>query len=246
MIKLSTIPTTAPEGLKKSEAKKMTDEYCERLGKIQHALYAQGKYSLLVILQGMDGSGKDGAIRNVFKDCSPTGIKVHAFKKPSELEFAHDFLWRVHAQTPEKGMIQIFNRSHYEDILIQRVHKWIDEVKVEKRMKAINAFEELLEFDNNTIVMKFYMHLSREQQKRELQERIDDPTKQWKHNAGDWEEAKLWEDYMRCYEYAINESVIPWVVVPVDQRWYRDYVMSKSIVETLEKYALILPTLKQG
>src|SRR5690606_40046585 len=122
----------------------------------------------------------------------------------------------------------------------------IDEVKVEKRMKAINAFEELLEFDNNTIVMKFYMHLSREQQKRELQQRIDDPTKQWKHNAGDWEEAKLWEDYMRCYEYAINESVIPWVVVPVDQRWYRDYVMSKSIVETLEKYALILPTLKQG
>jgi PPK2 family polyphosphate:nucleotide phosphotransferase len=245
MIKLSEIPTRSPESLSKKEGKKITKEFAQRLGELQHKMYAEGKYSLLIILQGMDGSGKDGAVRNIFRYCSPTGIKVHGFKKPTEEEFSHDFLWRVHKQVPEQGMIQIFNRSHYEDILIQRVHNWIDEETVQRRMAAINSFEQLLEFDNKTIVFKFYMHLSKEQQVLELQERIDDPTKQWKHNPGDWEEAKLWDEYMRCYEYAINESVIPWHIVPVDQRWYRDYIISQKLVNRLEELNMQLPGLKE-
>ncbi|MEZ4950016.1 MAG: polyphosphate kinase [Saprospiraceae bacterium] len=244
MIKLSEIPTRSPESLSKKEGKKVTKKFAKRLGELQHKMYAEGKYSLLIILQGMDGSGKDGAVRNIFRYCSPTGIKVHGFKKPTEEEFSHDFLWRIHKQVPEQGMIQIFNRSHYEDILIQRVHNWIDEETVHRRMAAINSFEQLLEFDNKTIVFKFYMHLSKEQQVLELQERIDDPTKQWKHNPGDWEEAKLWDEYMRCYEYAINESVIPWHIVPVDQRWYRDYIISQILVNRLEELNMQLPGLK--
>jgi PPK2 family polyphosphate:nucleotide phosphotransferase len=244
MIKLSEIPTRAPESLSKKEAKNITKENCKRIGELQHVLYAEEKRSVLVILQGMDGSGKDGAVRKVFRYCSPTGIKVHGFKKPTEEEFEHDFLWRVHKQVPQKGMFQIFNRSHYEDILIQRVHKWIDEVTVEKRMAAINSFEELLKFDNNTHIFKFYMHLSQDQQKLELQERIDDPTKHWKHNPGDWEEAKLWDEYMKCYEYAINNSKVPWHIIPVDQRWYRDYTISNIMVKELESLNMQLPGFK--
>lgn len=241
MIKLSEISTRSPESLSKKEAKKVTKENCKRIGELQHILYAEEKHSVLVILQGMDASGKDGAVRNVFRYCSPTGIDVYGFKKPTEEEFEHDFLWRVHKKVPKKGMVQIFNRSHYEDILIQRVHKWIDEVKVEKRMAAINAFEELLQFDNNTVIFKFYMHLSQDQQKLELKERLEDPSKYWKHNPGDWEEAKLWDEYMKCYEYAINNSTVPWHIIPVDQRWYRDYLISKIMVETLEKLNMKLP-----
>ena len=244
MIRLSEIPTRSPESLSKKQARKITKENCKRIGEL-HLLYAEEKHSVLVIFQGMDGSGKDGAVRNIFRYCSPTGVKVHGFKKPTEEEFEHDFLWRVHKQVPQKGMIQVFNRSHYEDILIQRVHKWIDEVTVEKRMAAINAFEELLQFDNNTTIFKFYMHLSKDQQKLELQERIDDPTKQWKHNPGDWKEAELWDEYMKCYEYAINNSSVPWQIVPVDQRWYRDYVISGIMVEQLEALKMQLPGFKE-
>lgn len=244
MIKLSEISTRAPEGWTKSGTKAKSKKLAVRIGELQRVLYAQQKFSLLILFQGMDASGKDGAVRKSFRYCSPSGLGVTAFKKPSTREFSHDFLWRVHKETPQKGMIKIFNRSHYEDILIQRVHGWIDDEKAEKRMQAINAFEELLQFDNDTVVLKFYMHLSREQQKKELQERIDDPAKQWKHNPGDWEEAKLWDRYMECYEYAITRSSIPWTIVPVDQRWYRDYVVAKTLVETLENLDLKLPTLK--
>ena len=132
----------------------------DRIAELQHLMYAEGKHSLLVILQGMDASGKDGAVRKVFGECSPTGIDVHAFKKPTEEEFAHDFLWRAHKKTPAKGHVQLFIRSHYEDILIQRVHKWIDEEHVKRRMKAINAFEQNLAHDNGTIIMKFYLNIS--------------------------------------------------------------------------------------
>ena len=160
----------------------------------------------------MDASGKDGAASNVFKECHPSGINVYSFKKPTEEEFAHDFLWRVHKQAPAKGMIQIFNRSQYEDVLIQRVHKWIDEETVDRRIKAINAFEELLTFDNSTIIFKFYLHLSKEQQAIELRERIDEKEKHWKHNDNDWKEREHWEEYMRCYEDVINRSSIPWII----------------------------------
>ncbi|MCB0572019.1 MAG: polyphosphate kinase [Phaeodactylibacter sp.] len=243
MIKLSDIPTTPPADADEDKLKDETKHLVKRLGELQQLMYAQQKYSALVILQGMDGSGKDGAAKQVFAECHHYGVQVHSFKKPSEEEFAHDFLWRVHQQAPRKGMIQIFNRSQYEDILIQWVHGWIDDERAEKRMQAINAFEELLAFDNNTLVFKFYMHISYGQQAKELQERIDEPDKHWKHNPGDWKEREHWDDYMRCYEYAFNHSSIPWIIVPVDKRWYRDYVMAKALVERLEQLGMAYPPL---
>jgi len=243
LIKLSKISTRAPKGASKEEYVERTLKLYEEIGDLQHILYAEKKHSVLIVFQGIDASGKDGATKNVFSKSSPQGIRVEAFKKPSEEEMNHDFLWRVHANAPEKGFIQVFNRSHYEDILVQRVHGWITEERVKKRMAAINSFEELLQFDNNTVVLKFYMHISKDIQLKELKERLEDPAKNWKHNPGDWEERKLWDEYMTAYEYAINESNIPWFIVPVDQRWYRNYFIANVIVQELEKLNMSLPLL---
>lgn len=243
-IKLAEIPTGAPEKPGKKKIEKETEELVKKIGHLQHVLYAEGKQSLLVILQGMDASGKDGTVKTVFADCNPSGIDAYAFKKPTEEEFDHDFLWRVHKLAPRKGNVMIFNRSHYEDILIQRVHKWIDEDRVQKRMNAINAFEELLQFDNKTKVLKFYMHISKERQQEKLQERIDDPTKNWKHNQADWDENDHWDEYMRCYEYAINNSSIQWNIAPCDKRYYRNYFIAKKVLETLESMNPQLPLLQ--
>ncbi|MCB0686748.1 MAG: polyphosphate kinase [Saprospiraceae bacterium] len=245
MIKLSEISTVAPEDLSKKPTIKKRDKLTRKLGELQHLLYAEDKRSILVVFQGMDASGKDGATRKVFRYCSPSGVWAYGFKKPSDEEFDHDFLWRVHKLVPRKGHIQIFNRSHYEDVLIQRVHHWIDETQVAKRMEAINSFEKLLEFDNRTKVVKFYMHVSRERQKEKLQERIDDPSKNWKHNAADWEEAKLWDEYRKAYEDAINGSSIPWVIVPSDQRWYRDYFVARHLVKVMQEFDMKLPVLSE-
>ena len=245
MIQLANIPTDAPEGMNKKDTKKERIKLSQRLGELQHLMYAENKRSILVVMQGMDASGKDGTTKKVFRYCSPSGVWAKAFKKPSDEEFAHDFLWRVHKMAPKRGRIQVFNRSHYEDILIQRVHKWIDEERVHRRMEAINNFEELLQFDNQTTVLKFYMHLSKERQEEKLQERIDLPTKQWKHNPGDWQERKHWDEYMKAYEYAINESRIPWYIVPADKRWYRDYFVAKTMVEVMEDFQMKLPVLSQ-
>lgn len=239
MIKLSTIPTTAPEGATKDDYKKKTAKLIERLGELQHINYALEKYAILVVLQGMDASGKDGAARNVFGECNIAGMDYVSFKKPNDLEFAHDFLWRIHQQVPAKGITTIFNRSHYEDILIQSVHGWITPERTQMRMDAINAFERLLEADNNTLIFKFYMHTSLEVQGEQLSERKTDPEKLWKHNDGDWEERKHWDKYMQAYEFAMNQSVIPWHVCPVDNRWYRDYFIAKTIVERLENAELV-------
>ena len=244
MIKLSEISTKPPKGIDKKALKKETKKLVERLGELQSILYAQEKFGVLVIFQGMDASGKDGAVRKVFKECHPNGVLTYSFKKPTEEEFAHDFLWRVHKRTPRKGMIQVFNRSHYEDVLIQRVHKWIDGETVDLRLQAINAFEELLTFDGNTIILKFYLHISKDQQAVELQQRLDEREKNWKHNANDWKEREHWDEYRRCYEDAINRSNIAWHIVPVDERWYRDYVVAKALVEALEKLDLEYPQLQ--
>jgi PPK2 family polyphosphate:nucleotide phosphotransferase len=244
MVHLSKIPTTAPEGLSKKSLKDETEALIERLGELQHLLYAGGKYSALVILQGMDASGKDGAVRNVFSRCTIAGLDLVSYKKPTEEEMGHDFLWRVHKWVPQKGMMTIFNRSHYEDILIQRVKGWITEERVEKRMAAINAFEDLIQFDNNTLIFKFYMHISKEEQEVQLQQRLEDPTKFWKHNDGDWEERKAWDKYMTAYEYAINNSTTPWHICPVDNRWYRDYFIAKTLVDRLEQLDMTFPEKK--
>ncbi len=245
MIKLSEISTRPPKGYDKNETKEKTRDLAKRISELQEVMYAEGKHSLLVIFQGMDSSGKDGSTHAAFGRCSPAGVRFHAFKKPTDEEFAHDFLWRAHKQVPAKGEIVVFNRSHYEDILIQRVHQWIDEEHVTKRINAINAFEELLQFDNNTTILKFYMHLSHERQGEKLQERIDDPSKNWKHNPGDWEERKLWDKYRVAYEDAINRSTVPWHIVPVDSRSYRNYCITKIICETMESLNMKLPVLKE-
>ncbi len=241
LIQLSAFSTEAPKDLKKGDVADETAQLVQRLGELQHIMYAEAKHSMLVVLQGMDASGKDGAVRNVFADCTVAALDLISFKKPTEEEMAHDFLWRVHKVVPHKGNLTIFNRSHYEDILIQRVHGWIDQAQVEKRMQAINAFEETLAFDANTLIFKFYMHISKEEQEIQLQQRLDDPTKLWKHKDADWEERKHWEAYMEAYEYAINESTIPWYICPVDNRWYRDYFIAKTLVEGLEKLNMQLP-----
>ncbi len=238
--------TTPPNDVDRSAIEQKTMRLVRRIGELQHKLYAEGKKSLLVILQGMDASGKDGTIKSVFADCNPSGIDVCAFKKPTEEEFNHDFLWRIHQKAPVKGNIMVFNRSHYEDILIQRVHKWISEKKAVARMEAINAFETLLVEDNGTIVLKFYMHISRERQQEKLQERIDIPSKNWKHNATDWDENDHWGEYMKCYEYAINQSKIAWHIVPSDKRWYRNFVVASIVYETLKKMHPKLPLLATG
>lgn len=243
MIRLQDIPTRAPKGLEKDDFKRKTERMARRIGDLQHIMYAEKRQNLLVVFQGMDASGKDGATRKVFSCCNPTGINGYPFRKPTEEEFAHDFLWRISKRAPAKGMIQVFIRSHYEDVLIQRVHKWIDEDKVTARIRAINEWEQLLQHDNNTTILKFYMHISPETQKEKLQERLENPVKNWKHNEADWKEAERWNEYMFCYEDAINRSAIPWNIVPVDQRWYRDYIIAEKVVTTMETLGLKLPTL---
>jgi len=244
MIKLSDYSTLPPIDLEKGNAKKLTNKYAEEIGELHTKMAADGKHSLLIVLQGMDSSGKDGAVRDVFKDCLPTVMRAHSFKKPTDEEFAHDFLWRCHKLAPRKGRTQIFIRSHYEDVLIQRVHNWIDEDRVAMRMEAINAWEKLLKADNNTTILKFYLHLSYEQQEIELQQRIDEKDKHYKHNDGDWEERKHWDKYIECYEDVINKcSDTPWHIIPVDKRWYRSFKIAEIVKETMESWNLDYPPL---
>ncbi|MEM6316424.1 MAG: PPK2 family polyphosphate kinase [Bacteroidota bacterium] len=245
MKKISDYPTKPPKKAEKSDFKKPMKELLNQLEDLQYLMQAEEKHSLLVVLQGMDASGKDGITKKVFGACSPGGIQVHSFKKPTDLEFAHDFLWRVHQKVPRKGQITVFNRSHYEDVLIQRVHGWISEEHANKRIAAINAFEDLLAFDNQTTVLKFFLNVSKDQQKIELQQRIDEPDKQWKHNEGDWKEREHWDKYMRCYEALLNNCTTPWNVIPMDERWYGQYLIAEKLVETLSGFNMEFPKLEQ-
>jgi len=243
-INLSKEITTAPDGFSKSDCKDKFKKNIKAIEKLQNVLLAQSKYSLLLILQGMDASGKDGSVREVFKRITPSGISVHSFKKPTKLEFAHDFLWRVHQQVPEKGMIQVFNRSHYEDVLIQRVHHWIDDETVRKRFNHINNFENLLE-DNGTRIIKIFLHTSKDEQLIQLNERKTDSTKHWKHNSADFEERKHWDSYMNAYEDVFLNcgEDIPWHIVPADENWYKEYLISEIVREKLESLDLSYPPL---
>jgi PPK2 family polyphosphate:nucleotide phosphotransferase len=243
-IDLSKISTRAPEDLDKAYAKEIARKNADRIADLHHQLVAGEEYAVLVVLQGMDASGKDGAMRKVFGECTPYGLRAVSWKKPTDLEFAHDFLWRIHKEMPAKGEIVVFNRSHYEDVLIQRVHGWIDEDRVDARIDSINAFERLVTRDNNTLILKFYLHLSKEQQEEELMQRIVEPDKHFKHKDGDWEEREHWDAYREAYEDVINRSEIPWHIIPVDQRWYRDYVMSNIVVEALEGLQMRWPPLE--
>ena len=245
-IKLDQISTKADKKSEKDDIKKQTRKILKKLDALQNLLYAENKHSILIVIQGMDASGKDGAIRKVFGKLNPQGVMVKSFKAPTPEELSHDFLWRVHPHSPGKGMIQVFNRSHYEDILITRVHKWCDDETAKKRMKAINDWEDLLVNHNNTHILKFYLHVSEEEQRSRLDERIKDPTKQWKYNENDYAEEKLWDIYMEMYEDCFNNcNVIPWHIVPSDQNWYKEYVIASRLYETLKALDMQFPGIKQ-
>ncbi|MBS1947035.1 MAG: deoxynucleoside kinase [Bacteroidetes bacterium] len=245
-IKLNDISTRASKDVDKNETKGKLVSILEELDDLQNLLYAESKHCLLIVIQGMDASGKDGAVRNVFGKLNPQGVMVKSYKAPTAEELAHDFLWRVHSHSPAKGMIQIFNRSHYEDILVTRVHKWCDDKLARKRMKAINDFEKLLVEHNNTSILKFYLHVSPEEQQKRLQERIRDPKKQWKYNENDFSEAKLWGQYMSMYEDCFeNCNDVPWTIVPADQNWYKEYVIAKAVRNVLKDFDMQFPGLKK-
>ena len=243
---LKDISTRAGKEFVKQETKDKTAKIQEELTGLQNLLFAENKHSLLVVIQGMDGSGKDGVIRNVFTSMNPQGVNVKSYKAPTPEELSHDFLWRIHHYAPAKGMIQIFNRSHYEDILITRVHKWCNDKTARKRMKAINDWEELLTKHNNTHILKFYLHVSQKEQLQRLEERIKDPAKMWKYNAGDFDEAKLWDVYMKMYEDCFeNCNIVPWIIVPSDQNWYKEYTIASTLRDTLTGLKMQYPGLKK-
>ena len=245
-IKLSEISTRAPKEADKAATKVKSAEILKELSELQNLLYASSKFSLLVIIQGMDASGKDGAVKSVFSSVNPQGIIVRSFKAPTEVELSHDFLWRIHQYAPVKGMIEVFNRSQYEDILVTRVHKWCTDAMAKKRMKAINDFEDLLQEHNNTRILKFYLHISKEEQIERLQERIKDPAKQWKYNENDFTEAALWDNYMEMYEDCFeNCNDVPWTIVPSDQNWYKEYLMLKTVRDTLQSLNMQYPGIKK-
>ena len=203
---------------------------------LQDRLYAEGKRSLLVVLQGTDTSGKDGTIRGVFNTTGPLGVTVTAFKRPSEEELAHDFLWRVHLAAPRRGTIGIFNRSHYEDVLVGRVRKLAPKEVIEQRYDQINDFERTLA-ENGTVILKFMLHISKKEQAERLQERLDDKTKNWKFNAGDLEDRKLWDEYKKAYETALarcSTDHAPWHIVPADRKWARNAIIAAIVRDTLE------------
>ncbi|HSA62696.1 MAG TPA: polyphosphate kinase 2 family protein [Nitrospiraceae bacterium] len=227
----------------KEKARVITAELTGRLAELQERLYANGERAVLVVLQGMDTSGKDGTIKSVMSGVNPQGCRVASFKAPSNSERAHDFLWRVHYETPPKGHIGIFNRSHYEDVLITRVHGWVSEKVAKQRLNQIQEFEELL-YENGTTILKFFLHISKDEQKRRLEERIRDPEKRWKFNEGDLEERKRWKDYMHAFEdvlRATSTDHAPWYVVPANRKWYRNLVVASTIVEAMNQLKLKRP-----
>jgi PPK2 family polyphosphate:nucleotide phosphotransferase len=235
-VDLSRIDTAADGGLSKSEGVKRTEELTDRLADLQQELYAASVHSVLVVLQGMDTSGKDGAIRKVFTSVNPQGCQVTSFKAPNDVELDHDYLWRIHRRTPAKGMIGVFNRSHYEDVLIVRVHDLVPPKVWKQRYRQINDFERLLA-ENDTIVCKFYLHISRKEQEERLLARERDVEKAYKLSPDDWKERRRWDDYMAAYQDALercNTAEAPWTVVPADRKWYRNLAIAESLVDRLE------------
>jgi len=231
------------KSLDKKETLEKTKNTLKKIGKLQYKMYAQNKFSLLIVFQGIDASGKDGVTKDLIEYCNAVGIRIHSFKKPTEEEFAHDFLRRVHAVTPARGEMGIFVRSHYEDILVPTVEKYIPADIIEQRYEQINNFEKLVE-SNNTKVLKFFLHVSKEAQKERLIERIESKKKHWKHKDSDWDTREKFNDYMDVYEKIINTcNVIPWHIVPSDKNWQKTYYVADVVYKTLKELDLKWPAL---
>jgi PPK2 family polyphosphate:nucleotide phosphotransferase len=233
-------PDDKPDG---DKLKDSADKHFAEIGELQAKLFADQRYALLVVLQGRDASGKDGTIRRVFSDVNPQGCEVTSFKKPTELEARHDFLWRVHMRVPQRGIIGIFNRSHYEDILVPRVLGQLTDEQLEKRIGAINDFERMLT-DNNVVVLKFFLHISKDEQKARLQDRLEDETENWKFSPGDIGVREQWDQYTEAYRDALQRCSTewaPWYVVPADSKKYRNYLIADAVAQTLRKLDLRYP-----
>lgn len=237
-IRLGEIDPDEDGGLDHESAVNELDKLCRRMTELQELLYAASEQSLLIVLQGMDTSGKDGTIRAVTGPLNSQSCSVASFKVPTPLELSHDFLWRVHSQVPARGQIVIFNRSHYEDVLVARVHELAPKKVWRTRYEHINAFENLL-LNSNTIILKFFLHISKGEQEKRLLEREQDPKKAWKLSVGDWKERQLWNEYQQAYEDAINKCATPdapWYVVPANNKHYRNVAVAQAIVAALKPF----------
>lgn len=248
-IKLSKCKTDSTEGVKdKKDAREQLAETTTELADLQYKLYAESKKALLVVFQALDTAGKDGVIRKVLGPINPQGVRVSSFKRPTPAELAHDYLWRIHQVTPAKGMIGVFNRSHYEDVLVHRVHKLLPGDAIDRRYRQINDFEKFLT-ENDTVIVKFFLNISRDEQKSRLQARLDNPKKRWKFEIGDLAERKLWDKYQDAYQAVFDNCAFdhaPWYVVPADNKWYRDWVVSNVLVNTLKKMNPKFPKEEEG
>lgn len=242
MINLSKEPTESDKKTDKKVAEAETDKLKDEMASLQNVLFAEKKHSLLIILQGMDAAGKDGTVKHVFSSMNPMGINVKAFKAPTPEENEHDFLWRVHPHAPPRGMMEIFNRSHYEDILIPAVHKTIEEKIISRRYGIINSFEQNLA-DSGTVILKFFLHISKEEQKKRIEERLKVPEKKWKYDPADKREEGFWDAYMEVYEKIFEHCGpdFPWLIIPSDHKWYRNYLIAKEIVKALKVLKMKYP-----
>ena len=227
----------------KQQARAEIKKLNHKLQELQEVLYADHRHKILVVLQGMDTSGKDGAIRHVFAGVNPQGVRVANFKEPTREELDHDFFWRVHKQVPARGELVIFNRSNYEEVVIARVQELVPQEVWKKRFGQINSFEKMLA-ENETTLLKFYLHIDKDEQKKRLQARLDDPNKHWKFSRGDLKDRELWPAYINAYEDVLNKTSMeaaPWFIVPANHKWYRDWVITKTLVETLDGLGMKYP-----
>ncbi len=242
-INLAEIDPADTGKVEKDKANEILTQNIQRMAELQNVLYAEGKHALLIILQAMDAGGKDGTIRKTMSGINPQGIQVTSFKKPTEEELSHDFLWRVHKVVPPRGMIGIFNRSHYEDVLIVRVRKLVPKNVWQTRYDHINHFEQLLT-NNGVTILKFYLHISKEEQKERLLARLNEPDKRWKFNPTDLDSRAHWDDYMQAFADIFEKcstEAAPWYIVPANKKWYRNVVISETIVQTLESLKMKYP-----
>ena len=232
----------------KAEGEEALDSITKKLDPLQELLYAEHKHRLLVVLQGMDSSGKDGTIRRVFEGVNPEGVRVAHFGKPSPEELDHDYLWRAHKQVPAKGEIVIFNRSHYESVLVERVHELVPEEVWSRRYRQIVDFERMLN-EEGTTILKFFLHIDKKEQAKRFQDRLKDPTKHWKFSFLDFNERPYWKDYTTAYEDALEKTSTdqaPWYIIPSDHPWFRDLVVSQAIVKSLEDLGMKYPKLDKA
>ena len=237
-------PGQTGKHLSEKEARAEVEKYRDKLCKLQYLLYAEKRRSLLIVLQALDAGGKDGTVNHVMSAMNPQGTTVTGFKAPTALELEHDFLWRVHPHAPAKGTVAIFNRSHYEDVLVARVHKLAPKDVWSERYKLINDFETLLRRQNNTHILKFFLHISKEEQLARFKQRLDDPARNWKISESDYKERELWDDYMRAFEDIFaktSRKEAPWYIIPSNHKWFRDLAVSQILTATMEDMGMQMP-----